>query len=164
MNEINIRDIRKNIVKMISEDWALLTAGNKDGWNTMTISWGGVGKLWEKDVVFVFVRPQRYTKEFIEKEGRFTLNFFDGEYKKELGFCGKYSGRDHDKAKETGFVPVFDENNVYIEQANTVFVCKTLSVESINPENFIDKNIDEFYPIQDYHKVYIAEIEKILEK
>ncbi|MPM55105.1 hypothetical protein SDC9_101890 [bioreactor metagenome] len=164
MNEINIKDIRKNVVKMISEDWALVTAGNKDGWNTMTISWGGVGELWGKDVVFVFIRPQRYTKEFMDREGRFTLNFFDGEYKKELGLCGKYSGRDCDKAKETGLIPIFDGDNVYIEQANTVIVCKTLSVEHLNPENFIDKNIEDFYPNKDYHEVYIAEIEKILEK
>lgn len=59
--EINVRELDRSPIQMISDDWALLTAGKEDDWNTMTVSWGGVGELWGKDVVFVFVRPQRYT-------------------------------------------------------------------------------------------------------
>jgi len=82
--EINIRELKDNFVKMISNEWALLTAGKSDGFNTMTVSWGGIGELWNKDVCFVFVRPQRYTYEFIEKNDYFSLSFFGGEYKKFL--------------------------------------------------------------------------------
>ena len=89
--EINVRELDRSPIQMISDDWALLTAGKEGDWNTMTVSWGGVGELWGKDVVFVFVRPQRYTLEFMEKYDEFTLSFFDGEYKKELGICGAKS-------------------------------------------------------------------------
>ena len=65
--EISARELQSNFVKMLSEDWALLTAGTIDDFNTMTVSWGGIGELWNKDVGFIFVRPQRYTFEFIEK-------------------------------------------------------------------------------------------------
>lgn len=48
----------------------------------MTVSWGGLGELWGKDVAFIFIRPQRYTYEFIERENYFTMSFFGGEQKK----------------------------------------------------------------------------------
>jgi flavin reductase (DIM6/NTAB) family NADH-FMN oxidoreductase RutF len=80
--KINIRDIEKSPVRMISDEWALVTAGNEKSWNTMTISWGGIGELWGKDVAFIFIRPQRYTYQFMENSDMFTLSFFDGKYKK----------------------------------------------------------------------------------
>lgn len=165
MKKINIRDIKESAVKMISDDWALLSAGNENGFNTMTVSWGGIGELWGKDVAFIFVRPQRYTKEFIDREGMMTLSFFGGEYKKEMGFCGKNSGRDFDKMKETGLTPEFAEGTVYIKEAKTVLVLKTLAVTEMTPDSFLDKEIDSScYPNKDYHIVYIAEIVKTLEK
>ena len=165
MKEINIRDIKESAVKMISDDWALLTAGNEKGFNTMTVSWGGIGELWGKDVAFIFVRPQRYTKEFIDREGMMTLSFFGGEYKKEMGFCGKNSGRDCDKMKETGLTPAFADGTVYIKEAKTVLILKTLAVTEMTPDSFLDKEIDSScYPNKDYHIVYIAEIVKTLEK
>lgn len=165
MKEINIRDIKENAVKMISDDWALLSAGNENGFNTMTVSWGGIGELWGKDVAFIFVRPQRYTKEFIDREGLMTLSFFGGEYKKEMGFCGKNSGRDCDKMKETGLTPEFAEGTVYIKEAKNVLILRTLAVTEMSPDSFLDKDIEpSCYPNKDYHIVYIAEIVKTLEK
>ncbi len=165
MKEINIRDIKESAVKMISDEWALLTAGNENGFNTMTVSWGGIGELWGKDVAFVFVRPQRYTKEFIDREGMMTLSFFGGDYKKEMGLCGKVSGRNVDKMKETGLTPAFTDGTVYIKEAKHVLVLRTLAVTEMTPDSFLDKEIDaSCYPNKDYHIVYIAEIVKALEK
>lgn len=165
MKEINIRDIKESAVKMISDDWALLSAGNENGFNTMTVSWGGIGELWGKDVAFIFVRPQRYTKEFIDREGMMSLSFFGGEHKKEMGFCGKNSGRDYDKFKETGLTPEFSDGTVYIKEAKHVLILKTLAVTEMTPDSFLDKDIDsDCYPNKDYHIVYIAEIVKTLEK
>ncbi len=165
MREINVRDIRENAVKMISDDWALLTAGNEQGFNTMTVSWGGIGELWGKDVAFIFVRPQRYTKEFIEREKMMTLSFFGGEKKKEMALCGKVSGRDCDKFAETGLTPAFTDGTVYVKEADTVLVLKTIARTEMTPNFFLDSSIDEScYPNKDYHIVYIAEIVKVLEK
>ena len=94
--EIEIRQLDRNPVKMFADDWALLTAGEEGNYNTMTVSWGAIGELWGEPVAIVFVRPSRYTYEFTEKYDSFTLSFFDGGYKKELGFCGSKSGRERD--------------------------------------------------------------------
>lgn len=165
MKEINIRDLNKSAVKMISDEWALLTAGNKESFNTMTVSWGGIGELWGKDVAFVFVRPQRYTKEFIDREGKMTLSFFDGEYKKEMGLCGKKSGRDIDKFKETGLTPEFTDGTVYIKEATNVLVLKTIAVTEMKADDILQKEIiPDCYENGDFHKVYICEILKTLQK
>lgn len=155
---ISIRDLPLNAVKLISDDWALLTAGKNDKWNTMTISWGGLGELWGRDAAFVFVRPQRYTYEFMEQADTFSLSFFGGAYKKELAFCGANSGRDTDKAASTGLIPVFADNTVFFEQAQLVLVCRKIAVQDLNPAGFLDKTIEENYTNGDYHRLYVGEI------
>ncbi len=158
--EISIRDLDCNFIKMISEDWALLTSGTADNFNTMTVSWGGVGELWGKDVGFVFVRPQRYTYEFIERNGYFSLSFFGGEFKKELGICGSRSGRDIDKTEATGFTPVELENAVDFEQAKITIVMKKLAYQDISPKGFLDDSIMKNYANNDFHRIYVGEITK----
>lgn len=160
--EINIREIKDSFVKMINDDWALLTAGTADNFNTMTVSWGGIGELWNKDVCFVFVRPQRYTYEFMENNSYFTLSFFGGEYKKELGICGSKSGRDIDKMAETGFSPVDLGGTVGFEQAKVNVVLKKLAFQDIKPDGFIDESIMKNYADNDFHRVYIGEIVKVI--
>lgn len=161
--EINIRDLKESFVKMISNDWALLTAGNTDSFNTMTVSWGGIGELWNKDVCFIFVRPQRYTYEFIEKNDYFTLSFFGGEYKKELGICGSKSGRDIDKMAETGFAPLDLGESVGIKQAKVNIVLKKLAYQDMKPEGFIDQSIMKNYANNDFHRVYVGEIVRVID-
>ena len=160
--EINIRELKDNFVKMISNDWALLSAGKDNDFNTMTVSWGGIGELWNKDVCFVFVRPQRYTYEFMEKNDYFSLSFFGGEYKKELGICGSKSGRDIDKMAETGFLPVDFENAVGYEQAKVNVVLKKLAYQDMKPDGFIDESIMNNYANNDFHRVYVGEIVKVV--
>lgn len=160
--EISARELQGNFVKMLSEDWALLTAGEIDNFNTMTVSWGGIGELWNKDVGFIFVRPQRYTFDFIEQNDYFSLSFFGGEYKKELGVCGSKSGRDIDKMAETGFTPVAINNTVGFEQSKVTVVMKKLAYQDMTPEGFIDQSIMGNYANNDFHRVYIGEIIKVI--
>ncbi len=164
MREISPCEIKENIIKLISKDWALLSAGKKDAWNTMTVSWGMAGELWGKDVVSVFVRPQRYTKKFIDENDYFSLCFFDENYKDALKICGSKSGRDIDKAAATGLVPRFDESAVYFEQAKLVIICKKIASREMSPESFIEESIKDNYPAGDYHTTYIGEIVTVLEK
>ena len=160
--EINIRELKDNFVKMISNDWALLSAGKKDDFNTMTVSWGGIGELWGKDVCFVFVRPQRYTFDFMEKNDYFSLSFFGGEFKKELGICGSKSGRDIDKMEATGFTPVDFDVAVGYEQAKVNLVLKKLAYQDMKPDGFIDESIMANYANNDFHRVYVGEIVKVV--
>ena len=162
--QIDIRDVKDNAVKLISDDWALLTAGNQKSWNTMTVSWGGIGELWGRDVAFVFVRPQRHTMGFIESSEYFTLSFFGGKYKKELAICGSKSGRDTDKAAVTGLIPVSEGGGVWFEQAQLVLECKKIAAFNLPPEGFIDKSIEENYLCGDYHRMFVGEIARTLQK
>lgn len=160
--EINIRDVKENMVSLLGDQWALLTAGNKDEFNTMTVSWGGIGVLWGKDVATVYVRPQRYTYEFLEKHDEFTLSFYDEKFKDSLVFCGSKSGRDFDKAKEAGLSAVFSEKAPYFEEGKLVLVCKKLAKSRFEPKDFIDDTIMSNYAQNDFHYIYYAEIEKVL--
>lgn len=160
--EISIRELDCNFVKMLSEDWALLTAGKVDNFNTMTVSWGGIGELWNKDVAFLFVRPQRYTYQFIENNDYFTLSFFGGEYKKELGICGSKSGRDIDKMEATGFTPISIDNSTGFKEAKITVYMKKLAYQDMKPDGFIDNSIMNNYANNDFHRIYVGEILKVV--
>lgn len=164
MHEISPANLPKSPFEMIGKDWMLITAGDNTKYNTMTASWGGVGVLWNKNVVFAFVRPQRYTLEFLNDSEYFSCSFFTEEYKKALAFCGKYSGRDVDKAKECNLTPEFDENAPYFAEADTVIVCKKLYVQQMSEDSFIDKTLLSNYSDGDYHHVFVGEIVKVLKK
>lgn len=163
--EINPKEIVESPFKLIGDDWALVTAGDREKFNTMTISWGGVGIMWGKPVVFTFIRPQRYTFAFMENGDRYTMSFFDEKYRDALKFCGSKSGRDYNKVKETGLTPVFTENgSVYFEEAKLVLECKKMYAQSLNAESITDReSVDKWYN-NDFHKMYISEITKVLVK
>ncbi len=157
---INPRELSKSVFELISDNWALLSAGDESGYNTMTVSWGALGELWGKDAAFAFVRPQRYTHEFLERSACFTLSFFDKAQQDILRFCGAKSGRDVDKAQQTGLVPVFQDGSVFFEQAREVLVCRKIAVQQLDPAGFLDESIAGNYPGADYHSVFIGEITK----
>lgn len=162
--EVSMRDVSTSPIQMIKEDWMLITAGTENSFNTMTASWGAFGELWNKDAAFIFVRPVRYTYEFLEKEAVFSLSFFDGKYKKELGICGSQSGRDVDKMAQTGFTPLYADGTVYFEEAELVVVCKKIAFQDIDSNGFLDESIESNYPNKDYHRMYVGEILKVLYK
>ena len=160
--EMNIKSLNQNVFKLIGSDWMLITAGTKNKLNTMTASWGGLGVLWDKNVAFTFIRPQRYTFEFVENNDYYSLSFFNVMYKKELSFCGTNSGRDVNKLEQISFVPYFEEAAPCFEEARITLICKKLYGDFIKPEYFVDKSIDLNYENKDYHKMYIGEIIKVL--
>lgn len=161
MKEINVRDIKESPVELIADGWGLVTAGNEEKFNTMTVSWGALGEIWGKDAAFIFVRPQRYTYEFLEKEDIFTLSFYGAEYKDALRLCGSKSGRDIDKAAACGLTPVFTDGGVTFEQAKYTVVCRKMASQFIDPAGFEDATIESNYAKKDYHKIYIGEILKV---
>lgn len=164
MRRIPIEELNINPVTKIANDWMLITAGNKErGYNTMTASWGHMGSIWGsgggKPSVVIYVRPQRYTKEFIDREELFTLCFFSEEYKKQLGYLGAHSGRDEDKIKIAGLNVLFGEDYSYFEEAELVLVCRKLYHAPILEEGFVDKSVvDKMYPKKDFHEMYVGEI------
>lgn len=152
-------EITDNVFKLIDKDWMLVTAGTAESFNMMTASWAGFGILWHKPVAFSFVRPNRHTFLFTEKHDLLTLTFFEEKYRRILNYCGSKSGRDVDKAKETGLKPILTPGGtIAFEQARLILECKKLYADVIKPELFLDPKIDNNYPLKDYHTLYISEI------
>lgn len=168
MKEINVSELNINPMTMIAKEWMLVTAGNEArGYNTMTASWGHLGSMWGHGgglpTAVIYLRPQRYTKEFVEREEVFTLSVFPEEYKKDLGHLGRVSGRDGDKIAATGLTPVFEGDYTYFAQAKVVLVCRKLYQSTLKEEGFHDKSIlTDHYPNRDFHEMYIGEIVKVL--
>lgn len=164
--EMKAEDLEKNAVHMIGKEWMLLTAGDETKSNPMTVSWGALGVMWGKPSVTVYVRPQRYTKEFLDREGVFTLSVLKEDYRKALNVCGTVSGRDvEDKWAAAGLTPFMAEGVPAVEEAELVLVCRVKYADTIKEEAFLDKEAAErWYPDGDYHTMYIAEITNVLVK
>lgn len=161
--EIKPHQFSMNPFKLLSRDWMLITAGNREKVNAMTASWGGFGEMWGKHVAFIVVRPQRYTKEFLDKENTFSLSFFDDKYKDTLSYLGTVSGRAEDKIKKAEMNINYSSDIPFIEESKVTFFCKTLYKEVVKPDSFIVDGItDSWYPNEDYHYLYIAEITRVL--
>jgi flavin reductase (DIM6/NTAB) family NADH-FMN oxidoreductase RutF len=157
--QIDVREIDDNVFKLIADDWMLVTAGARGSFNTMTASWGCLGELWSRKIAICFVRPTRFTFDFMERAELFTLSFFAEEHRKALKYCGTRSGRDTDKIAGTGLSPVFDDlGAVYFEQARLVLICRKIYTHDLDPERFIDKAIEQEYPDRDYHRMYLGEV------
>ena len=159
MHVIDPKNLTDNVFQAIGSDWMLITAGTPEHWNTMTASWGGMGILWNKNVVFCVIRPGRYTFEHMEKHDNFSLSFFDESWRKALNLCGTASGRDVDKAAVTGLIPIPGKHGTMtFEQARLVFECRKLYWQDVNPDHFLDRKLMANYPIRDFHRMYFAEI------
>ena len=150
------------IFSQFDKKWALITAGNKDSFNTMTISWGGMGTIWNKPVVTAYVRTSRYTHEFIDREDYFTVSFFPEEYKKTLGVLGSKSGRDMDKMHDSGLTAKVLENSVTFEEAELTLVCKKLFKQELDPANMPEDVVNAFYSGDAPHDMYIGEVVEII--
>jgi flavin reductase (DIM6/NTAB) family NADH-FMN oxidoreductase RutF len=163
---VNAKELDLNPFQTIGQDWMLVTAGTKENCNTLTASWGGLGTLWYKDVATIYIRPQRYTKQFIDNSDYFTLSFFGKGYRDELNLCGTKSGRDMDKIKACGFTVAESACGApYFAQAELVIVCRKLYSDTIKPERFLDAALDlRCYPKGDHHTFYIGEVVETLKK
>lgn len=156
--KIDPRDIKDNPVQLIGQDSFLLTAGTKENYNTMTAAWGGIGFLWNKPVVFCFIRPTRYTYAFFENTNYFSLCFLEDKYNGILNYCGTHSGRDVNKEIKTGLIPLEGVHpTIIFEQSRLALECKKMYFDDIKPENFVDASLDKLYNA-DYHRMYVGEI------
>lgn len=163
--EIKSAELNDNPFQMIGKDWLLVTAEKDGKCNTMTASWGGVGVMWGKDVAFIVIRPQRYTKEFIDASDTLSLSVLPDSYRKTYSYLGTVSGRDEDKIAVSGLTVAHEDAVPYFEEADTVLLCRKLFAQPYQPEAFLAEELKEkWYPQQDYHTLYICEIEKILKK
>ena len=165
LREIAQTELNSNVFDLIGNKWMLIAAAKGEKVNAMTASWGGLGVMWGKNVAYIVIRPNRYTKEFIDNSDTLSLTFFSEEYRSMLAYMGKVSGRDEDKIAKSGLTVEFDNKTPYFKEAEIVIEAKKLYAQEFDKNCFKVEGIDEkWYPNKDYHTMYICEIEKILTK
>jgi flavin reductase (DIM6/NTAB) family NADH-FMN oxidoreductase RutF len=144
---------------ILDRQWALLVAGAERP-NLMTISWGGLGTLWNRPVATIYVRPTRYTFSLLEAEPTFTLNFLPAVYRSALDLCGAKSGRNTDKWRATGLgqVPAETVPAPRVKEAELALECRVLATLDIDPKRFLDPSLEALYPSRDYHRAFIGEV------
>ena len=155
-------EFNTDIFAQYNKKWALLTAGDNDSFNTMTISWGGLGTLWNKPVATTYVRTSRYTHDFMDNNEYFTVSFFPEECKKVLGVLGSKSGRDMDKIHESGLTPKTVDGSVTFEEAEVTLLCRKLMKQPLEPANMNADIAEQFYGKEAMHDMYVGEVVQIL--
>ncbi|MDR1403836.1 MAG: DUF4468 domain-containing protein [Tannerellaceae bacterium] len=148
-----------NIISMLSEDWALITAGNDASFNMMTAGWGGLGRLLDKPVAFCFIHPARYTYRFMEENDTFTLSFYAEAYREALQYCGSASGRDTDKVKGSGLSPITTPSgSMAFSEARMIIECRKLISQPFDAKVVTDEKIRDEWLGKQMHTMYIGEI------
>lgn len=157
-------DVRKDFTEngfQWFRDAELLAAGDRGKSNAMTIGWGGIGTLWGRTALTVYVAEKRYTKEFMDKSEYFTVMAFDVEHSKVLEYMGTKSGRDGDKAAALGLHTAYTANGTpYYTEADLVIECKTMYAAPFDPQGFksdVPKNMYSHFPAG-IHSMYIGEV------
>lgn len=165
LREIPLDRLQIDPITAIGNEWMLVTAGTQhSGYNTLTASWGHLGCLWNKPTAVAYIRPQRYTKQFIDREEYYTLSFFGPEQREALTYLGTHSGRDGDKVAAAGLTPVYGEGYTSFAQARLTLVCRKLYAAPLTQEGFVDRAVlDANYPARDLHTLYVGEIVKALQ-
>ncbi len=145
-------------------DSLLVTSMKGDKVNSMTASWGGVGYLWNKRVIVIYVRGSRYTREFLDESGVFSLSFLDQkEFRGVLKFMGAVSGRNEDKIAGARLTINYDDGIPFIDEAGAIVTARVLYKQELDRDGFVDESlVDEFYRDGDYHIMYVGELNKIL--
>lgn len=160
-----IESLEFNVFTRLKDDWATITAAADGKTNTMTASWGGVGRIWDKNVVSIYVRESRYTREILDASDFFSVNFFDMDKKENrmaLKIFGSVSGRNEDKIAEAHFHVNHKKGVPFMDESNFVFICHKLSKTLLSEDGFLDPSIKKHYENGDFHYMYIGEIMDVL--
>ena len=169
LERIDIDTLSLNPMTMIGCEWWAICTGNEGRErNAMCASWGQMGSLWERadgtphrglPTITVFVRPQRHTRELLDREDYFSVCVLPAEYRRALAYLGAHSGRDEDKFAATGLTPIDLDGTTAVAEANLCFVCRKLYAAPLVEEGFVDRGlVDRNYPDKDFHQVYVGEI------
>lgn len=160
MREIKAKDLSVQIVDLWMNRWFLLTSGTLDSCNMMTVAWGSLGYMWNKPFAQVVVRPQRFTRGFMDRSDSFTLCAFPKDFRKDLNILGTLSGRDGDKLAKTRLAlkPSKRVAAPSYNEADLILECRKIYIQDMDPAGFMEKAIDKNYPAKDYHRIYFGEI------
>ena len=160
MREIAVTELSVDVVNLWMNQWLLLTAGTIDDCNMMTVAWGSIGCMWSKPFAQIVLRPQRYTRKYIEQSDSFTLCAFPEKYHKDLQTLGTLSGRNGNKLAKTGLTLKASKRVAApsYNEAKFILECRKIYYQDMDPRGFVDKTIQDNYAAKDYHRIYFGEI------
>jgi len=147
-------------IKRLDNPGLLLVSGSLKRANVMTIGWGLLGILWGKPFFLVAVRPSRYTFQFIEETGDFTVNVPRKGMEETVNYCGTVSGRDHDKfkEKELTLLPSRQVSSPIIGECMIHYECRVAYKTNVVREALPSAILSACYPGGNYHTLYFGEI------
>ena len=166
----SIKEFNTYIFKLFDDHWALVTAGTPEDYNTMTISWGSLGTIWAprgngRQIATIYIKPSRYTFNYLEKSDYYTISFFPEEKRKDLAYLGSHSGRDGDKLAQTNLTPVEKTHGTMgFKEASLTLVCHKLYSDGFKKENIPAEIVAAYYDGEEPHHFYIGEIVDFDEK
>lgn len=163
--QVDLSEFKDCAFSLWSNNGILLTSGDFETgkFNSMTVGWGSIGIVWSMPFAQIFVRPSRYTLEFLEEYPTFTLCAFSDEYKEKLDYLGSVSGRDVDKIAESRLTPTrsqFVAAPCY-QEAVLCIECEKMYWQDLDPANFLHSKIQERYLNKDYHRIYYGLVKGI---
>jgi flavin reductase (DIM6/NTAB) family NADH-FMN oxidoreductase RutF len=160
--QIALSRLRLSVYRSWTDDWFLLTCGDHGAgrYNTMTIGWGALGCMWKKPMILVVVRPQRYTRQFMDRYPDFTVCHFPSGFEEALNYCGSHSGKDLNKIEGCGLTPLASQtiDSPGFQEADLILECTKMYFDDFKSENFLADFIAGNYPARDYHRMYLGEI------
>lgn len=161
LRPIELTSLKPEIFRLFEEQPPLLTAGDRSSCNTMTIGWCQLGTLWHLPVCTVYVRPERYTYQFMEAQDYFTVSVLPESETQTIRVCGTKSGRDLDKIQECGLTLCYGAGDApFFEEAELVLVCKKIFVQDMTPDCVVDgTNILPYYNATNgWHRIYTGQV------
>ena len=158
-----MKDFLDTSLNIFQKEWALVTAGTMENYNTMTIGWGGLGALWRKPVCTVYVKPCRYTHSFMDANDYFTVSFYSDEHRGALSVLGTKSGRDGDKVAEVGFTAVAAGESVTFKEAKTTLLCKKIYRQDMCLDSMPAEAVEKYYTEEAPHTMFVGEVIDIIE-
>ncbi len=160
--EISIDECDANFIQRLSTDYSLVSATSDNKTNMLTVAWAQMGYLWNRPVATVYIRPSRYTKEFIDASGRFTVSFIAG-HPDAMMYLGRHSGRDGDKLAQTELTLLDYEGDPVYAQADLVLVCRLIYTQQLDLGQLLDDSVENaHYSNGNVSIAYIGQIEKVL--
>ncbi len=120
-------EIKDNPIELLDGYKGILAMGNEEEHNAMTIGWGALGMLWGRPVLSVFVSSSRFSHSLMEKNGMFTVSFFNKTHFDDVMYLGRHSGRDGDKISKTSLHLTYTKDgNPMFEEAFMVIECRKI--------------------------------------
>lgn len=156
LQPVDFQSMTPEVFRVFETQNALLTAGDRETCNTMTIGWCQLGRVWNLPVCTVYVRPERYTYQFMESHDYFTVSVLPETAKKIMALCGTKSGRDLDKIKECGLTLCYGAGDApFFDEAEWVLVCRKAYVQDLDAVCVLDARIHGSYGVKGgWHRVY----------